>query len=110
MSIFHCCNNLQGQNSFGLTDDLFASVRVGSSPTILLNQDKKRGLIKLYVTNLEADALWIKYGANITLESASHILLLRHLLIVEPSQAANSISAICLNGFADVRVSWALKV
>jgi hypothetical protein len=111
MSIFHCCNNLQGLSSARLTDDNFDTVQVNHLPTVLLNQDKNRGLIKLYVTSVEPvdTVLWIRYGTGITLQNASHVLPLRHLLIIDTLQAANAISAICSGGIADIRISWALR-
>jgi hypothetical protein len=104
-----CGNNLNGSQSDRLTEDTTATINVTTSSTVILPANTNRRLLKLYLISMSSSTteLWIRYGSGASVTNSAHILPLQHLLIVDPSQVANAISAICSTGSAQLRVSAA---
>lgn len=106
----NCCNNLNRQLATineRLAEDVVTTVNVSSSSTIILNANVNRRIVKIYALSLSIPSaeIWIRYGSGATLVNSAHPLPLRNLLIVDSTQAANAISAICSSGTAQLRIS-----
>ena len=113
----NCCNNLNrniNNSTVGerLTEDFTTTVAVSTASTTLLIANPNRRIIKIYCLSLTVPSaeIWIRYGTGATLLNSSHPLLFKHLLIVDSSQAANAISAVCSVGTAQLRISSAERV
>lgn len=106
----NCCNNLNRQLvtiNERLTEDVVTTVNVSSSSMIILNANVNRRIVKIYALSLSLPSveIWIRYGTGATLANSAHPLLLQNLLIINSTQAANAISAICSSGTAQLRIS-----
>lgn len=105
------CSNLNGGRSEAvrLTEDTTTTITITTSPTVVLTANTNRKLLKVYLVSVSTSnaEVWIRYGAGATLTNSAHVLPLRHLLVVDSGQAANTISAICSTGTAQLRVSAA---
>ena len=115
MKIVDCCNNLNplsATKSEAITEDVTNDVTVSTTSTLLLPANINRRIVKIYVVNFseKTTELWIRYGTSASLINTTHPLLLKHLLVIDSSQAAKAISAICTVGTASLRVSSAEKV
>lgn len=110
----NCCNNLNRNvgNTAGnlllerLSEDAVTTIAVGTFSTTLLAPNSNRKIIKIYCLSKSVPSaeIWLNYGSGATLTNSAHPLPLRNLLIVDSPQAANSISAICSSGTAQLRV------
>jgi hypothetical protein len=108
--LVNCCDNLNQSSQITslVGEDFVTTVNISGS-SFLLPADTSRRIAKIYLisqSNPDAE-IWIRYGVGATLANSSHPLLLKHLLIINSSQVANAISAICSSGTAQLRVSSA---